>query len=193
MVCRPNPPGTSITCHPPVCLSDKCGEFADVRHKQKENGPMVNSGDKAPEFKLPTNGDGEVTFPPSNPCVLFFYPKDDTPGCTTEATEFTAARAEFDKLGVQLFGLSPDTAQKHDKFIAKHGLDVTLISDPEQEALQAYGVWVEKKMYGRTYMGVERSTFLISADGEIVEAWRKVKVKGHVAAVLEAAQQHFAG
>ena len=152
---------------------------------------MVNIGDKAPAFELPTNGEGSLKIPSGNPTVLFFYPKDDTPGCTTEAKGFSALKDEFAAMGVDLVGLSPDKVAKHDKFITKHELTVTLVSDEEHEALQAYGVWVEKSMYGKTYMGVERSTFLISAEGVILEAWRKVRVKGHVEAVLEAAKQHF--
>ena len=152
---------------------------------------MVNTGAQAPAFELPTNGDGSIKFPTGKPLVLFFYPKDDTPGCTTEAKGFSALKEEFDALGVDLIGLSPDKVAKHDKFITKHDLTVTLVSDEENAALEAYGVWVEKSMYGKTYMGVERSTFLISGDGVILEAWRKVKVKGHVEAVLEAAKKHF--
>ena len=152
---------------------------------------MVNIGDKAPSFKLPTSGEGSLEIPSGKSVVLFFYPKDDTPGCTTEAKGFSALQAEFGALGVDLVGLSPDKVAKHDKFIAKNELTVPLISDEEHVALQAYGVWVEKSMYGRTYMGVERSTFLISGEGVILEAWRKVRVKGHVEAVLEAAKQHF--
>ena len=152
---------------------------------------MVNIGDKAPAFELPTNSEGSLKVPNGRPLVLFFYPKDDTPGCTTEAKGFSALREDFSALGVDLVGLSPDKVAKHDKFITKHELTVTLVSDEEHEALQAYGVWVEKSMYGKTYMGVERSTFLISAEGVILEAWRKVRVKGHVEAVLEAAKQHF--
>ncbi|MEP0944536.1 MAG: peroxiredoxin [Rhizobiaceae bacterium] len=152
---------------------------------------MVNIGDKAPPFELPSNGEGTIKIPGGKPTVLFFYPKDDTPGCTTEAKGFSALQKNFEKLGVEIVGLSPDKVAKHDKFVAKHELSVPLVSDEEHVALQAYGVWVEKSMYGRTYMGVERSTYLIAADGVILEAWRKVRVKGHVEAVLEAAKQHF--
>jgi peroxiredoxin Q/BCP len=152
---------------------------------------MVKIGDKAPSFELPSSETGSIRIPNGKPLVLFFYPKDDTPGCTTEAKGFSALQDEFADLGVDLIGLSPDKVTKHDKFIAKHELTVPLVSDEEHVALQAYGVWVEKSMYGRTYMGVERSTFLISADGVILEDWRKVRVKGHVEAVLEAAKQHF--
>ena len=152
---------------------------------------MVNTGDKAPSFKLPINGGGEVAIPSNTPTVLFFYPKDNTPGCTTEAKEFSSQKQQFGELGVDILGLSPDTVKKHDNFVAKHDLTVDLVSDESLIALQAYGVWVEKSMYGRKYMGVERSTFLIDANGTILETWRKVKVKGHVEAVLAAAQNHF--
>ncbi len=117
--------------------------------------------------------------------VLFFYPKDDTSGCTREAIEFTALRGEFDKAGALLVGMSPDSAKKHEKFKAKHNLAVDLVSDEEKTALDAYGVWVEKSMYGRKYMGVERSTFLIDPQGKISKIWRKVKVPGHARAVLD--------
>ncbi len=152
---------------------------------------MVNIGDQAPSFTLPTGGDSSLTIPGGQPTVLFFYPKDDTPGCTTEAKGFSAEKSKFAALGVEIVGLSPDPVKKHQKFIAKHDLTVDLVSDEERKALEAYSVWVEKSMYGRTYMGVERSTFLIGADGKILEAWRKVRVKGHVEAVLDAAKNHF--
>ena len=148
-----------------------------------------DTGDMAPQFTLPTDGGGEFTLLANNDSkfVLFFYPKDDTSGCTAEAIDFTAAKEQFAELGVQIFGMSPDPAKKHDKFKLKHEIDVTLISDEEKTVLEAYGVWIEKSMYGRKYMGVERSTFLIGNDGKIIRAWRKVKVPGHVNAVLEAA------
>ena len=123
---------------------------------------------------------------------MYFYPKDDTSGCTTEALDFSGLLGDFQKLGIDIIGVSPDSLQKHDKFIAKHELSITLAADVDKTVIDAYGAWVEKSMYGRKYMGVERSTFLISADGEIVEAWRKVRVKGHAQKVLEAAQHHFA-
>lgn len=151
---------------------------------------MAEIGDKAPTVSAPTDGGG--TFKSSamkgKPFVLYFYPKDDTPGCTNEAIDFTAHMAAFTKAGVAVFGVSPDSVARHDKFKAKHDLAVTLISDEDKAICEAYGVWVEKKNYGRTYMGVERSTFLIDAKGKIANAWRKVRVKGHVQAVLEAAQ-----
>ena len=120
--------------------------------------------------------------------MLYFYPKDDTSGCTTEALDFTALADAFAEIGARVIGVSPDPVKSHDKFIAKHNLSVILASDEAQSALSAYGVWKEKSMYGRTYMGVERSTFLIDRDGRIAEVWRKVKVAGHADAVLKAAK-----
>lgn len=151
----------------------------------------VQEGEKAPDFSLPTNGEGSFSLSDQKgkALVLFFYPKDDTSGCTKEATEFSIRKADFEALNVSIIGMSPDPVKKHDKFIDKHDLDVTLASDEEKTTLTAYGVWVEKSMYGRKYMGVERSTFLIDKDGTIVKAWRKVKVPGHVDAVLEAAKE----
>lgn len=152
---------------------------------------MLETGDKAPSFTLPTNGGGTLTVPTGKPIVVYFYPKDDTPGCTTEAKTFTEMKADFDALGVDIVGMSPDTAAKHDKFVAKHDLGITLVADEEKVALEGFGVWVEKSMYGKTYMGVERSTYLLDGEGTVLEAWRKVRVKGHVEAVLEAAKKHF--
>ena len=147
-----------------------------------------DAGDMAPQFTVPTDGGGEFTWSAKNDSkiVIFFYPKDDTPGCTAEAIDFTATKGKFAALGVKIFGMSPDPVKKHDKFKLKHEIDVTLISDEEKTVLEAYGVWIEKSMYGRKYMGVERSTILIGKDGKIIRAWRKVKVPGHVEEVLEA-------
>ncbi|WP_265519041.1 peroxiredoxin [Nitratireductor luteus] len=150
----------------------------------------LEKGNEAPDFELPKDGGGTLRLSSlrGNPVVLYFYPKDATSGCTAEAIDFTARKPEFDSLDVTIVGMSPDSQKSHDKFKAKHGLTIDLVSDPEKEALQAYGVWVEKSMYGRKYMGVERSTFLIDGDGRIAEIWRKVKVPGHVDAVLAAAK-----
>lgn len=147
-------------------------------------------GDSAPDFDLEGNGGERVTLSAlkGKPAVVYFYPKDDTPGCTKEAIAFTSLRSDFDSLGITVIGLSPDTAAKHDKFIAKHDLNLRLGADTETGTAQAYGVWVEKNMYGKKYMGVERSTFLVDADGKIAQIWRKVKVPGHAEAVLEAAR-----
>ena len=150
---------------------------------------QVTDGDMAPDFTLPTNGDGTFTLSAqAGPVVVYFYPKDDTSGCTKEAQHFTEFRGQFDALGVEIIGISPDTVAKHDKFIAKYELGVALGADTEKQVVEAYGVWVEKSMYGRKYMGVERSTFLIDSAGRIARAWRKVKVPGHVEQVLEAAK-----
>lgn len=118
--------------------------------------------------------------------VLYFYPKDNTSGCTTQALDFTALADEFATAGAVVIGVSPDPVKAHDKFIAKHDLGVILASDEDKSILEAYEVWKEKSMYGRSYMGVERSTFLIDGSGKIARVWRKVKVKGHAQAVLEA-------
>lgn len=121
--------------------------------------------------------------------VVFFYPKDNTPGCTTENKDFSALKGDFDAAGVALLGVSKDSAKKHQNFIAKHDLKAPLATDPETDGLaDALGVWVEKQMYGKTYMGLERSTFLVGPDGKIAQVWRKVKVKGHAEEVLEAAK-----
>ena len=148
-------------------------------------------GADAPDFTLPRDGGSSISLSAlrGQPVVLFFYPKDDTTGCTTEAKDFTAAKADFEAAGVALIGLSPDPVAKHDKFVKKHDLAVPLASDESLQTLEAYGVWKEKSMYGRRYMGVERTTVLVDAAGKIAEIWRKVKVKGHVEAVLDAARK----
>jgi peroxiredoxin Q/BCP len=152
---------------------------------------MLQIGDIAPDFTLPTDGGGELTLSRmrGKQVVLYFYPKDDTSGCTKEACDFREKIQEFEKAGVVVLGLSPDSVQRHDKFKAKYDLPFSLIADEEKISLEAYGVWVEKSMYGRKYMGVERSTFLIDTEGRIKASWRKVKVPGHVDAVLSAAQE----
>ncbi|MEM6712894.1 MAG: peroxiredoxin [Pseudomonadota bacterium] len=152
--------------------------------------PRVSEGDTAPDFTLPTDGGGSVTLSAmqGKPVVVYFYPKDDTSGCTKEAVGFSETKADFDALGTTIIGISPDSAAKHDKFIAKYDLAIQLAADEEKTAAEAYGVWVEKSMYGKKYMGVERSTFLIASDGTIAKAWRKVKVPGHVDEVLAAAK-----
>lgn len=150
--------------------------------------PVV--GDTAPAFTLPRDGGGEVSLSDfaGKKVVLYFYPKDDTPGCTKEAIGFTDMVAEFDAAGTIILGVSKDSIKKHDKFVAKHDLKIALLSDEEGDVCERYGTWVEKSMYGKTYMGIERATYLIGADGKIAEVWRKVKVPGHVEAVLEAAR-----
>jgi len=151
----------------------------------------ISEGDLAPNFSLPTNGDGNFSLAEhkGSNIVLFFYPKDDTSGCTKEAIGFSENLGAFEKLGFKIIGMSPDPVKKHDKFIAKHELTVELVSDEEKTALSDYGVWVEKSMYGKKYMGVERTTLIIGADGKVAKAWHKVKVPGHVEAVLEAAKE----
>ena len=148
----------------------------------------LDVGDKAPKFSLPADK-GETLSSKDfagKTVVLYFYPKDDTSGCTNEALQFTEAAAAFAAKGAVVVGVSKDSAAKHDKFIAKHGLNVRLLADEECILCAAYGVWVEKSMYGRKYMGVERSTFVIDGKGKIRHAWRKVKVPGHAAVVLDA-------
>jgi peroxiredoxin Q/BCP len=148
----------------------------------------IADGSKAPAFTLERDGSSEVSLKDfkGKALVLYFYPKDDTPGCTTEAIGFSAKLKQFQKAGAEIVGVSKDTVAKHDKFKAKHKLGVTLASDPEGETCEAYGVWKEKTLYGRKYMGIERSTFLIDAEGRIAHQWRGVKIAGHVEEVLEA-------
>lgn len=150
---------------------------------------IIQSGDKAPDFKMESTSGEEVSLSDfaGGKLVLYFYPKDDTPGCTKEAIAFTDHAAEFEAAGVKILGVSKDTLAKHEKFRAKHELGVHLASDADGATCEAYGVWVEKKMYGKVYMGIERATFLIGPDGKIEQVWRKVKVNGHAEAVLEAA------
>ncbi|WP_018699858.1 thioredoxin-dependent thiol peroxidase [Amorphus coralli] len=150
----------------------------------------LSEGDHAPDFTLPTDTMGDVSLSAlvGKPVVLYFYPKDDTSGCTKEALAFSELMPRFEDAGIQVLGVSPDSAEKHAKFRKKHALSVPLAADEAKDVCQSYGVWVEKSMYGRTYMGVERSTFLIAADGTIARIWRKVKVPGHAEAVLEAAK-----
>lgn len=154
------------------------------------NDASLAIGDAAPAFAMPTNGGGTVSLADlkGQKVVLYFYPKDDTPGCTTEAIDFTADLAAFKAGGATVIGVSKDSVAKHDKFAAKHDLGVILASDEETTVCEDYGVWVEKNMYGKKYMGIERATFLIDGEGVIREIWRKVKVKGHVAAVREAVE-----
>lgn len=150
----------------------------------------LKPGDKAPNFRLATDGGGDISLPKlkGRPFVLYFYPKDDTAGCTKEAVGFSENIKKFDKLGVNLVGASKDSVASHDRFKTKYGLKLTLASDPDVATAKAYGVWVEKSLYGRKYMGMERATFLIDGKGVVREIWRKVKVAGHVEAVLAAAK-----
>jgi thioredoxin-dependent peroxiredoxin len=151
---------------------------------------MLQDGDIAPDFALPTDAGG--TFKLSGlrgkPVVVYFYPKDDTSGCTVEAKDFSRLAAEFRKAGVEVVGISPDSVESHEKFRSKHELTVRLAADTDKAAAMAYGVWAQKSMYGRTYMGIERSTFLIDKTGRLARSWRKVKVPGHAEEVLAAAR-----
>ncbi|MEM6438668.1 MAG: thioredoxin-dependent thiol peroxidase [Pseudomonadota bacterium] len=145
-------------------------------------------GDAAPDFTLPRDGEGEVSLSDlsGKAAVIYFYPKDDTSGCTKEAIAFTDNLAAFEAAGAVVIGVSKDPVKKHDKFKAKHDLGVILLSDEESDMCERYGVWVEKSMYGKKYMGIERATFLIDGGGKVAQVWRKVKVPGHAEAVLEA-------
>jgi peroxiredoxin Q/BCP len=151
---------------------------------------MPEIGKKAPAFTMPTDGGGKISLKDlkGQKVVLYFYPKDDTPGCTKEACGFRDALPDFTKVDAVIIGVSKDTVAKHDKFKDKYDLPFTLASDEDGKVCEAYGTWVEKNMYGRKYMGIERSTFLIDEQGVLRGEWRKVKVKGHVEEVLEAAQ-----
>jgi thioredoxin-dependent peroxiredoxin len=150
----------------------------------------LQPGDKAPAFKLATDGAGEVSLSglKGQPFVLYFYPKDSTSGCTKEALDFTKFSNNFKSLRVPVIGVSKDSPASHDKFKANQKLKLILASDPDTKVAQAYGVWVEKSMYGRKYMGMERATFLVNASGRIHQVWRKVKIPGHAEAVLAAAK-----
>ena len=147
-------------------------------------------GDTIPDFKLPATGKGEISSSDlmGNWTVLYFYPKDLTPGCTTQAINFSERLADIKALGAQVIGVSKDPVKRHDKFIEKHDLKFALIADEDGILCEAFDCWVEKQMYGKTYMGIERSTFLISPNGNVSEIWRKVKVKTHVEEVLDALQ-----
>ena len=148
---------------------------------------------QAPRLTLPASNGDTVTLPGtgSKGAVVFFYPKDNTSGCTKEAQGFTAAKEDFAALGIEIYGISKDSLKSHDNFITKQGLSVTLLSDEDGAACAAFDVWREKSMYGKKFFGIERSTFLIAADGRILREWRKVKVPGHVEAVLDAARTLF--
>ncbi|MCH2095738.1 MAG: peroxiredoxin [Rhodobacteraceae bacterium] len=151
---------------------------------------MTDKLETAPTFSLPATQDGEISSDAlqGQAYVLFFYPRDDTSGCTKESIAFTGLKPDFDALGVKVIGVSKDSMAKHEKFAAKHALGIPLISDETGTLCEDFGVWKEKSMYGKTYMGIERSTFLIDGTGAIVRAWRKVKVPGHAEEVLDAAK-----
>lgn len=149
---------------------------------------MPELGEIAPDFTLPQDGSDPITLSDlqGGPVVLYFYPKDDTPGCTKEAIAFTEQLGAFLDAGAKVFGISKDTVAKHEKFRTKYDLEVPLLSDENGTVCEDYGVWVEKNMYGKKYMGIERATFLIDAQGNVAQVWRKVKVPGHAEAVLDA-------
>ena len=153
-------------------------------------GGELSAGDKAPAFKIETDGGESISSSALKgaPYLVYFYPKDDTSGCTKEAIDFSQNLKKFDKLGVTVLGVSKDSVESHAKFRKKHKLKIALGSDPETKMANDWGVWGEKTLYGREYMGMERATFLVDGKGVIKQAWRKVKVPGHVEAVLEAAK-----
>jgi len=151
---------------------------------------MIGEGDKAPAMTVTASDGSSVDLSaPGRPLVLYFYPKDDTSGCTREAQDFTALAGEFKSAGVAVLGVSRDPMKKHDKFIAKYDLAVPLVSDEDGAISDVFGTWVQKSMYGRKYMGMERATFLIGGDGRVLREWRKVKVPGHAQDVLKAARE----
>jgi peroxiredoxin Q/BCP len=152
---------------------------------------MITDGQAAPDFNLPSDEGGNIRLSKlkGRPVVVYFYPKDDTSGCTREAKDFSCLADDFAKAGIKVIGISPDSAASHAKFRKKHELSVALAADEDKAVANAYGVWVEKSMYGRKYMGVDRSTFLIDGKGRIARSWRKVKVPGHAEEVLAAAKE----
>lgn len=172
---------------------EKAEKPAKAKPKAAEtaaSAALLQEGDPAPAFDLPGAGEDRLSLHAykGKKVVLYFYPKDDTSGCTKEAIEFNGLRDKFAKAGAVVVGMSPDSPKSHDKFRTKYELALPLASDEDKKTLSDYGVWVEKSMYGRKYMGVERTTFLIGADGRIAKIWRKVKVPGHAEEVLKAAQ-----
>ena len=155
----------------------------------------LKPGDPAPAFSMPGSGDSgtlNLSDYAGKNLVLYFYPKDNTPGCTTEALDFTAHKAAFAALNADIIGVSRDSLKKHDNFIAKKELKIVLGADLDGKVTEDYGVWVEKSMYGKTYMGIQRATFLIGTDGKIIDVWPKVRVKAHVEAVLERLREQAA-
>ncbi|MEX2454821.1 MAG: thioredoxin-dependent thiol peroxidase [Rhodospirillaceae bacterium] len=151
----------------------------------------IEVGDTAPDFSLPADGGGKVSLKAlrGKKVILYFYPKDDTPGCTTEACAFRDASPDFSRAGAEVIGVSKDSVARHDRFKAKYGLAFPLVSDEDGTLCEAYGVWQEKKNYGKAYMGIVRSTFLIDGKGKVAGVWRNVRVKGHAEAVLEEAKK----
>ena len=166
------------------------GPCSQKATKGRQKAMALQEGDPAPEFRLPRDGGGEISLAAlrGRKVVLYAYPKDNTPACTEEAIAFNRLRLAFADCNTEIVGVSPDSVQRHGNFKRKYELDFALLADEEQELASAYGIWVEKSMYGRKFMGVERSTFLIDADGRLARIWRKVKVAGHAEEVLEAAR-----
>ena len=151
---------------------------------------MIGEGDRAPAINVTASDGTSVNLAaPGKPLILYFYPKDDTSGCTREAQDFTQLAGDFQKAGVKVIGISRDPMKSHEKFIGKYSLAVPLVSDEDGRISDAFGTWVQKSMYGRKYMGMERATYLIGADGRVLKAWRKVKVPGHAAEVLKASKE----
>lgn len=154
---------------------------------------MICEGDRTPDIEVEASDGSSISLArPGQPLVLYFYPKDDTSGCTREAQDFTRLAQEFEKAGAKVLGVSRDPMKRHEKFIGKYGLSVPLVSDEDGRVSDAFGTWVQKSMYGRKYMGMERSTFLIGVDGRVRRAWRKVKVPGHAEEVLGAVREESA-
>ena len=153
-------------------------------------GTSLQEGQPAPDFQLPTDGGGSVKLSDLRGAmaVVYFYPKDDTPGCTIEANDFTRLKPDFDAIGARIIGISADSVSDHDQFKEKYSLDLTLAADEKREAIDSYGVWVEKNRDGRTFMGIERATFLVDADGNLARIWRSIDARGHAEDVLEAAK-----
>ena len=151
---------------------------------------MISEGDKVPSISATASDGTNVNLAaPARPLVLYFYPKDDTSGCTREAQDFSALAGDFEKAGARVVGVSRDAMKSHEKFIGKYSLAVPLVSDEDGRISDAFGTWVQKSMYGRKYMGMERATYLIGADGRVLKAWRKVKVPGHADDVLKAVKE----
>ncbi len=155
----------------------------------------LDEGDKLPAIELDATEGGKIALRDyvGHPFILYFYPKDDTSGCTREAQDFSGLLPEFEALGAQVLGVSRDNAIKHQKFITKYDLTVPLATDTEDKAMQAFGVWVEKQLYGKKYMGIDRSTFLFDAEGKLFRSWRRVRVPGHVIDVLESVREMVGG
>jgi peroxiredoxin Q/BCP len=158
------------------------------KRQKKGTFMMLEDGKKAPDFTLADDAGEKIRLSKlkGRPVVLYFYPKDDTSGCTQEAKDFSDLVGDFAAEGAEIIGISPDGPASHKKFKSKHGLSVRLLADEQKEVATAYGVWVEKSMYGKKYMGVERSTFLIDKSGKLVKSWRKVRIPGHAEEVLAA-------